>query len=60
MGHSLDGRTSAKRSRGGDQILFELILIREGTNKKHAQLLAIVGPGDDGEPVVTVGFPEDF
>lgn len=51
---------AAKRSRGGDRIVFELLLTREGTNRKYVQLLAHVGPGDTPEPVVTIGFPEDF
>lgn len=51
---------AAKRSRGGDRLVFELTLIRDTTRRKYVQLLAHVGPGDDGEPVVTIGFPGDF
>jgi hypothetical protein len=31
-----------------------------GTRKVLVQLVVAIGPGDDGEPVVTIGFPEDF
>lgn len=51
---------AAKSSTGGDRIAFELILLRDGTAKKSARLVSVVGPGDNGEPVVTIGFPEDF
>jgi len=51
---------AARRSRGGDRIAFELILFRENSRKKYLQLVAHVGPGDTPEPVVTIGFPEDF
>lgn len=51
---------AAKRSTGGDRMMFELILFREGSARKYVQLLSVVGPGDSGEPVVTIGFPEDF
>jgi len=28
--------------------------------KVDLRLRAVCGPGDDGEPVITIGFPEDF
>lgn len=39
---------------------FALHLPRRGTRKLLVQLVVAVGPGDDAEPVVTIGFPEDF
>jgi hypothetical protein len=49
-----------RRARGGSRIAFELILHREGTRKKFVTLYCDCGPGDDAEPVITIGFPEDF
>lgn len=48
------------RKSQGSRFVFELILFREGSRKKFVQLVADCGPGDQGEPVVTIGFPEDF
>ena len=50
---------SAKRSRGS-RFVYELILSREGTRKQSVQLVCDCGPGDDAEPVITIGFPQDF
>jgi hypothetical protein len=33
---------------------------RSGTRKVLVQLVVAIGPGDDGERVVTIGYPEDF
>jgi hypothetical protein len=49
----------ARRSQGS-RFVFELILHREGSRKKYVQLVADCGPGDQGEPVVTIGFAGDF
>lgn len=45
---------------GCSRFAFELILFREGSRKKFVQLVADCGPGDKGEPVVTIGFAGDF
>jgi len=50
---------SAKRSRGS-RFVYELILSRDGTRKQRVQLVCDCGPGDDAEPVITIGFPSDF
>jgi hypothetical protein len=39
---------------------FALRMPSRGTRKVLVQLVVAIGPGDDGEPVVTIGFPEDF
>lgn len=39
---------------------YTLRLPRRGTRQKNARLRVSVGGGDAGEPVVTIGFPEDF
>ena len=51
---------AAKRARAGEnQIEFQLHLSRD-RGGDIATLLAHVGPGDNGEPVATIGFPSDF
>lgn len=52
---------SARKAKPGvSQFAFELILHREGIRKEHVQLLAHCGPGDNAEPVITIGYPSDF
>ena len=40
---------------GGDSLFFPVFL-----HGKKQELLLVVGPGDNWEPVVTIGFPMDF
>ena len=55
------GADAIRRSRGGlTRISYQLILLREGTRQKLVTLIVDLGPGDNGEPVFTIGFPEDF
>jgi hypothetical protein len=56
-------RLAAGAARGGDRTSFKLL--RVARNGKTGQpmpvtLLLDIGPGDEGEPVITIGFPEDF
>jgi len=53
---------AVRKSRGESRCAYELILHREGTRKKYVQLICDCGPGDDlaGNPVITIGFAEDF
>ena len=50
---------SAKRCRGS-RFVYEVILSREGTRKQCVQLICDCGPGDDAEPVITIGLTKDF
>ena len=50
---------AARRSQGPDAH-FKVILPSKGTRKRNVVLRVNICPGDDGEPVVTIGFPEDF
>jgi hypothetical protein len=52
----------AARAVGGDQSRrnFVVIMPRRGSRKRNTILTVDIGPGDDHEPVVTIGFPEDF
>ena len=51
---------AARRNRGTDRAPFLVHLPSRGTRKRTRELLLHVGPGDRGEPVATIGFPEDF
>lgn len=48
-----------RRSRGGDQLLYEVIFLNSKRRQETVQLKAICGPGDDGEPVLTVMLPSE-
>lgn len=45
---------------GNQTVPFEVIVSKPGKAKYKAKLLINIGPGDVGEPVITIGFPEDF
>lgn len=45
---------------GTSRAVFQLILTRQGTRGKYQTLVIDLGAGDDGGPVFTLGFPEDF
>lgn len=42
---------------GQDQIVFTLYVSRTRRRPERVQLKAIVGPGDQGEPVITIMYP---
>lgn len=46
-------------SRGSDrsQIIFELRVVTTGVRPSRVVLKAVMGPGDDGEPVMTIMLP---
>jgi hypothetical protein len=52
-------RWAVGRSRGGPDIAFELLCVTTSTRPSRVALRAVVGPGDDAEPVVTVMLPEE-
>lgn len=65
-GQSVDGRlwdvlwmfgTAARRT-SGNTMLFSLNFVMD-REKKLVQLKAIIGPGDDGSPVITIMFPHE-
>src|SRR5262249_36299147 len=51
---------AARRHRDGDSVPFLVHLPSRGTRKRTVRLVVAIGPGDDGEPVVTIGYPDDF
>jgi len=51
---------AGKAKEGVSQFVFELILHRSDQRKQYTQLVCHCGPGDNAEPVLTIGFAEDF
>jgi hypothetical protein len=45
---------------GGSRAGFVVIMPVRGSRKRNVNLVVDIGPGDKGEPVVTIGFTEDF
>lgn len=48
---------------GKNMFRYNLIVATYSDRARQAdeyELLAIISPGDKGEPVITIGFPEDF
>lgn len=39
---------------------FSVIVTNRQGQKRKLDLFITIGPGDQGEPVITIGFPEDF
>jgi len=51
-------RRAAKASDVGS-VIFELYVVRDAIEPTPTHLKATIGPGDDGEPVITILFPEE-
>ncbi len=75
LGQNYDGRLwdvlflaalSGRKVGFSDRAGFEVSLFEANdasplrTHRRTLSLWVVVGPGDDGEPVITIGFPEDF
>ena len=75
LGQSYDGRLwdvlflasfAARKLGRADRGSFEVSLFEADANPSHRthrrtlSLWMVVGPGDQGEPVITIGFPENF
>lgn len=56
-------RVAARRDPGAERCIMEMVRVpRDGSdcNARHVALTAVIGPGDAGEPCITIGFPTDF
>lgn len=51
---------AGKCKEGNTRFFFELILHRSDQRSQYTQLVCDCGPGDNGEPVLTIGFSWDF
>jgi DNA repair protein RadC len=75
LGQSYEGRLwdvvflasfAARQAGTQDRCSFEVSLFEADeapphrTHRRTLSLWMVVGPGDQGEPVITIGFPEDF
>ena len=67
-GQSLEGRLhdllfrtliAAKASSTGDCVEFDVLFLMSPGRWDTVHVLAIMGPGDHGEPVLTIMLPED-
>ena len=48
-----------RRRPQGTEVLFELLCVTTHVRASRVRLRAVVGPGDDAEPVLTVMLPEE-
>jgi hypothetical protein len=60
-----DPSTSLRAGPGTEAVNFTVVLQEAEARSGQPQnidlrLRAVCGPGDEGEPVITIGFPEDF
>lgn len=52
-------RHAISRSRGGTEVLFEFYCVVNRVKPSRVRLKAVCGPGDDGEPVLTIMLPDE-
>ena len=48
-----------KRCHGGDRLMYKLIFVQAPNRQETVELKSICGPGDDGEPVLTIMCPNE-
>ena len=56
-------RLSARGHKDAESVSFTVLRIPRGSNTGQpvpVTLLMGIGPGDEGEPVITIGFADDF
>ncbi len=49
----------AKKSKGKSRVEFEVLFLMRPEYREKVQVVAHVGPGDDGEAVLTLMLPGD-
>ena len=68
FGQSRDGRLhdlltlalfAARSSKGTDRVYFKVSFLMEPGRSETVDIIAHIGPGDHGEPVMTLMLPED-
>jgi hypothetical protein len=52
-------RNAALRHREAANVLFELHVVTTSVKPSLVQLKGVIGPGDAGEPVITILLPEE-
>lgn len=67
-GQSVEGRlhdlfmltqVAAHTHHGESRILFDVLFRMKPGKTEKVKVLAVIGPGDEGEPVLTICLPED-
>ena len=67
-GQSIEGRLhdllfrtllAAKAIRDSDRVEFDVLFLMAPGRWDTAHVVAVIGPGDQGEPVMTIMLPED-
>ncbi len=67
-GQSMEGRlhdvfemlkAAASMRWDGSRVLFDVLFLMSPGKLDQVKILAVVGPGDEGEPVLTICLPED-
>ena len=48
-----------KRSKSGQDTLFYELIVSDGEKQEMVKLKSVCGLGDEGEPVLTILFPEE-
>jgi ethanolamine ammonia-lyase small subunit len=52
-------RRTARRVRSRDAVLFDLEVVTECVEPSTVTLKAVIGPGDSGEPILTIMEPNE-
>ncbi len=52
-------RYAIKRSSGGQEVAFSVAVQNDARRPRPVQLKALCGPGDEGEPVITIMLPDE-
>ncbi|MBX7165923.1 MAG: hypothetical protein K1X74_06200 [Pirellulales bacterium] len=50
---------SVRRSLDRSEVIFTVLVQNDATGPQQVQLKAVIGPGDAGEPVMTILLPEE-
>lgn len=50
---------AARASKGTDRVYFKVDFLMEPGRFETVDIIALIGPGDHGEPVLTLMLPED-
>jgi hypothetical protein len=50
-------KLAIKRAVRTDRVAFQVAVVRDETKPTLTELVAVCGPGDDAEPVITICFP---
>lgn len=52
-------RFAARRARDANEVLYEVMAVVDGPGAELVQLKLHIGPGDSGEPVITILLPDE-